>query len=342
MTGPSERASRVLYILIAISIPLVTCGHRLPPPGGPEDKEPPVLIETIPGPEETGVDLSTKIQILFDENVDEESAVRAVLLSPVHEKVKLKVKGKRVELWPEDGLFPSTTYQVTVGRNLLDRRGNGFMGPVTFYFSTGDSLDTGIIRGNVRYRGKPAKGAFVIANTLPDSISYHVQADTSGKYRMAHLPMTRFSVRAFLDQNGDGKYRYAVEPIDEKETEVSDELVVVDFDLMVQDTSPPVLQSVEPVDSITLKLIFDDPMRFETVRKSPEGFSLFPEKDSTTVIPLVSAERDSADAKIIVLETKIPLDDGQRYWIELTGIVNESGLYGRPLSNRKKFTFYGK
>jgi hypothetical protein len=342
MTYPQDMKFFVHLLLVLVYILLVSCGYRLPPPGGPEDKDSPALQETVPARGETGVDLETKIQIIFDEGVDKESAEKSILLSPEHEKVKMSVKGEKVELRPEEGLFPGTTYQVTLSNSLVDQRGNNFKGPYTFYFSTGDSLDSGLIQGKVSYRGRGANGAYVVASALPESISYYVQADTSGKYSLAKLPLKRFHMLSFLDQNGDGKYRFAVEPVDKKYVEVLEETVEIDFNLVVIDTSPPILQSVEPVDSTTLRLVFDDPMKVEAVEVSPGSFVVYPEKDSTAIVPFGSVEIDTSNIEVIIMKTAVPLQDGERYWIVLTSPVNEGGLYGRPEDNRKKFTYYGK
>ena len=335
-------ASAAAMTALVAAVVVVSCGNRLPPPGGPEDKEAPVFQESVPVQGEVGVDTSVRISILFDEKIDKESAEKVIRLSPAHEGIEVKVKGERVELRPEGNLFENTTYQVTIGNRLLDQRGNSFAGPYTFYFSTGDQLDHGLIHGTVKYRDKAAGGAYVTAHTLPESVSYVVQADTSGKYRLAHLPVKSYSLFSFLDQNGNGKYRFAVEPMDEKKVEIFEKPLEVDFDIAVIDTSPPVFESVEPLDSTTLKLIFDDPMRVEPGLASPSNYRLFPERDSTAVVPLGSIQPDTSAIEVIILGTAAPLEDGVRYWIELVGVENESGLAGRPSGSRQKFVFYDR
>jgi len=340
MTSRRDIGSAALLTTVMVAAVAVSCGNRLPPPGGPEDKEGPVLEECVPGQNEVGVDTGSRVSILFDENLDRESAGKAITLSPAHEEIRLNVKGGRIELEPEGDLFERTTYQVTIGNTLLDQRGNRFAGPYTFYFSTGDTMDTGLISGTVTYRGKGAGGAYVMASALPESVNYTAQADSSGQYRLAHLPGGSFFLFSFLDQNGDGKFRFAVEPKDEKRVEILTEPLEVDFVVVVSDTSPPVLESVEPLDSTTLRLVFDDPMRIESGVASPENFRVFPEKDSTVVVPLGSIEPDTSAVEVMLLGTAAPLEDGERYWIMLTGVVNESGLTGRPSENRQKFVFY--
>lgn len=319
-----------------------SCGHRLPPPGGPEDTEGPVLLETVPAQNAVGVELSSKIRIVFGEDLDSETVRKAVMLSPEHEELEAKGKGEVVELSPRGDLFPLTTYQVTVKSTLLDERGNSFAGPFTFYFSTGDSLDTGLIQGKVAYRGKGAAGAYVTASALPESIRYSVQADTTGKYRLAHLPRREFSLMAFLDQNNDGEYRFAVEPVAYAGALVGTEPVKLDFDLAVIDTSPPVLQSVEAADSSTIRLVFDDPMERLPTPIPATSVELSPEEDTTLVVPIASVEGDTAQPEAILVRTESPLADGIRYRITVTGLKNESGLpVGQP-GNRMKFTFTRK
>ncbi|GEM_PF-4514397 len=342
MTSLRGYTSIFLFISSLIFYSLLSCGNRLPPPGGPEDKAPPIIVESSPSLGDVGVGTAEKVSIVFDEKVDSESALKAIRLSPEHKDLKISVKGEKVELRPEDGLLPSTTYQVTVSNRLADERGNNFAGPFTFYFSTGDGLDKGLIRGKVDFRDKRARGAYVVAQALPESVSYFVQADSSGKYRLDHLPQKGFFLRSYLDQNGDEKYRFAVEPVDEQEVILLDEPLKIDFNLMVIDTSPPVLQSVEPVDSVMIKLIFDDPMHIETETLSAGAFQLFNEKDSTMMVPVVSADLDTTNTTTIFMRVSSPLEDGERYWLRLSGLKNERGLIGKPPDNMKKFTYYGR
>jgi hypothetical protein len=340
MISPPCLARSAVFILFLGPAAFFSCGQRLPPPGGPEDEDGPVLLETSPAQSAVNVDLTSMIRIVFDEDLDTETAKTAVLLSPAHEELEVKAKGETVEIQPEGDLFPRSTYQVTVKSTLEDERGNNFEGPFTFYFSTGDSLDSGLISGKVKYRGKGVAGAYVTASALPESIRYVVQADTSGKYRLAQLPRGSFSLLSFLDQNNDGKYRFAVEPVAQAEAEVGAELVKIDFDLAVSDTSPPVLESVEPRDSTSFLLVFDDPMMRVEGGIPAASFRLFPEEDSTVVVEITAADVDSVKPETILVVTGSPLAEGGRYWIALSGLTNESGLPGRPIENRKKFTFY--
>jgi hypothetical protein len=342
MSSPGRRGIRqaVVCLLALVQSAVLSCGHRLPPPGGPEDEEGPILVETQPAQSAVGVDPASAIAIVFDEDLDAETAEKAVILSPAHEELEVNASGERLELQPEGGLFPNTTYQVTVKSSLLDERGNSFEAPFTFYFSTGDSLDTGLILGKVTYRGKGAAGAYVKASTLPDSIRYIVQADSAGKYRLAQLPRRNYSLHAFLDQNNDAKYRFAVEPFADARAEVAAEPVQLDFELAVIDTSPPVLEAVEPRDSTAILLVFDDPMKRVEGGIPVTSFHLTPERDSTVVVGIASAANDTLQPEAIVVTTERSLIEGGRYWIAVRDIVNESGLPVRPAEGRQKFAFY--
>lgn len=179
-----------------------------------------------------------------------------------------------------------------------------------------------------------------MANTLPDSIRYHAQADSSGRYLLAHLPEKRFSLRSFLDQNGDGSYRFAVEPVAHREIDTLTESITVDFELAVVDTSPPVLESVEAPDSMTVRLVFDDALGFWAEGFPAENITLYPETDPGRTIPIRSAEVDTAAVTVLVVRTAVPLKDATRYIVEAEGVVNEAGLPGKAADTRKRFTFY--
>ena len=64
---------------------LFSCAAVMSPPGGPKDVIPPKLIETIP-PDGTTHFKGDKVELVFDEYLDEDTIERAVNILPSFDK----------------------------------------------------------------------------------------------------------------------------------------------------------------------------------------------------------------------------------------------------------------
>lgn len=138
-------------LLPVILLTLLGCASIKPPPGGEEDKTPPTIDTTFPAGGATNVPLNIKPRILFEQNVDRTSFTQSVTLTPYMPGViKYDWSGyDEVELELPEPLHDSTTYILTIGRDLKTRRAGQLNEPIQIIFSTGPSLDSGIITGQV-------------------------------------------------------------------------------------------------------------------------------------------------------------------------------------------------
>jgi len=192
--------------LLAAAFLLSACGHRLPPPGGPEDETAPRIVVRSPAPGAVGVDRNIPIRIGFDEDMKFLRRPGSVRLAPRIEPLNVRYTWDSVEIRPEGGLPPDCTVCVHFVEIPADLRGNRPETPPDFCFSTGDSIHAARMTGRV----DPPEGAtgkiVVEAVHLPDSLRYRPDVDAGGAWRLEHLPRGRWRIRAFLDARRDGRY----------------------------------------------------------------------------------------------------------------------------------------
>ena len=202
------------FICIVISaLVFFGCAKRGNPSGGPIDSIPPVLVNANPKLNSTNFD-SDEIRLTFDEWVKLENIQDQLIISPPIDKSSYEITPlsgvtKKVFLRFLDSLNPKTTYTINFGNSIQDNNENN---PLTFFsytFSTGETIDSLFIMGNIRdafdqetddyislqlyrvdslfkdsiiYSDKPT----YISNTL-DSTNYKFQNLKEGKYLLIAL-----------------------------------------------------------------------------------------------------------------------------------------------------------
>jgi hypothetical protein len=232
--GRGPRARPV--IALAAGLLLAACGHRLPPPGGPEDETPPRITTRIPAPGSVGVDRNITIRIGFDEDMKFQRRPGAVRLVPAHEPLRVRYGWDSVEIRPEGGLAPDCTICVRFERTPTDLRDNPLEETPDFCFGTGDSLHTARLSGTVGVPGSLTGEVVLEAVHLPDSLRYRATVDAEGAWTLDHLPRGRWRVRAFVDTRRDGLY----DPPEDVGTEIGRVLTgdSLRVDLQIPDPGP--------------------------------------------------------------------------------------------------------
>lgn len=209
---PALRGLCALAVLAAAG-----CARVAPPGGGPQDETPPEVISTTPVDGATDVPLSTEVSIEFSEEMSRSSAERALSITPPVGTTRFRWRGPALSASFDEELPDSTTFVVTLGEGATDYHGVVAGAPFRFAFSTGPTLDDGIIEGRVERRGEPAAGALVWACTgpaAPDTLGrllqcgYATRAGDDGRFRFDHVRPAGapYALVAFLDESGDGRY----------------------------------------------------------------------------------------------------------------------------------------
>ncbi len=198
----------LLVGVFAASIVAGACANVTVPPGGPEDKDPPVVLKTTPTSGSIGVKPKAVV-IQFDEVIAEaprgaQDLSSLVFISPKAGLPDVEWGRTRISIRPRKGWKPNTVYSITVTPGIADLRNNTLDSTIRVVFSTGGAIPQTHITGLVFdwVLGKIAPKALVEA-VAPDSTTYQVLSDSIGRYDLGFLPPGPYVVRAFTDKNNN-------------------------------------------------------------------------------------------------------------------------------------------
>ena len=243
---------------------LVGCAQAGVPPGGPPDKVPPQLVRITPDTNALNV-RGDAITFEFDEVVSERprgapTLAELFIVSPSRGPSGVSWRRRTVQIVPRGGLRPNTTYTVRMLPGMVDLDGNADSSGATIVFSTGPALAVGQIAGRVFdwVADRPAPRARVEAMTLPDSLRYGAEADSSGAFTITNLPPGQYLLRAIIDVNRNGA-------VDGRELFDSVTVTLVDslrreMLAAVRDSLGVGLATADLRDSLTLRVTLDRPL----------------------------------------------------------------------------------
>lgn len=277
---------------------LCGCASQGAPPGGPPDTQAPVLLSVTPDSGSTSVKRNS-ILFRFDETVSERPAGVTNLgdlfvVSPRQGAPNVSWHRSEIEVKPRRGLRPNTTYTVTLLPGIADLRGNVRNTGASTFFSTGPAIDQSVVTGVVYdlLTGAPVKGAVVEARSRPDTtVSWLERADSSGFYRLAHLPPRSFLVRAYVDRNKNFGADPG-EPTDSSTIALTDS-AHADFFVAVRDSAPPRLASALATDSVTLSVSFDRPSDSASALTAANYTLTASDSSSISIFAVLAPPRDT-------------------------------------------------
>ncbi len=194
----------------------LSCAHQAAPGGGPRDVEPPAVVRSIPVPGTLNFPVKGKITLRFSEWVDMRNVKKSVTIFPtLPDGFKISVSGRQVEIAPKKSFADSTTYHVGINTTLTDLHGVSVGTPFNLFFSTGSSIDSGIITGCViDATNKNVQPKVAIYRCDGDSVhdsvflqlpSYLTQTDSSGYFQFDHIRRGTYILCAFTDENNDNR-----------------------------------------------------------------------------------------------------------------------------------------
>jgi len=132
---------------------IASCARRSTPTGGAKDSIPPVLIAA--NPKMNNVNFNTdEITLTFNEWVKLSNLDQQLIISPPLEKKKYEIKPlsgitKKIFINFIDSLQENTTYTINFGNSILDNNEGNKMNFFNYTFSTGPTLDSLVLKGNV-------------------------------------------------------------------------------------------------------------------------------------------------------------------------------------------------
>ncbi|MBS1261215.1 MAG: hypothetical protein MAG453_00536 [Calditrichaeota bacterium] len=204
-------------LIIALLGVAAGCAQVGAPGGGPEDKIPPEVVDTVPAPGTTNADTAATITVRFSEDINRGTLKSAFGLSPPPPgKVRANWHGDEVEIRFVTPLKPELTYVLTIGTQLSDTRGNKLQESFVLPFSTGDELDRGEVKGSLitedspigweiagYHLGEDAGGAGADPDPSVQPPEATTQTGADGSWRLSNLRAGWWRVFAFKDEDGD-------------------------------------------------------------------------------------------------------------------------------------------
>jgi len=315
---------------------LIQCAGQIPPEGGPPDTIPPTIIRTVPDTNAIRV-TDKSIELEFSEYVDRRSVEESIFISPPVGPLEFDWGGTDVTITFQDTLRGNTTYVVNVGTDVVDRRAKNRMASgFSLAFSTGDSIDRGMVSGKV-FDAKP-EGVMIFAYLLnaidTDTLDpghrkpdYIMQTGKNGAFTLSNLAWGRYRLFAVRDEYRNLVYDKQVDQYGVAQGEIAlsvdrERVNPIWFHMAREDTSRPFLTSVEPLDSRHIRIRFSEPIDSLSFTQA-----LFQLCDTLTATPRDIALRyqSTTSGDLTGIVTSALLDSGVAYLFSVEGISDTAG-----------------
>ncbi|MCK0161407.1 Ig-like domain-containing protein [Muricauda sp. F6463D] len=142
-----------LLFFAFMALGLWQCAKRGSPSGGPKDISPPKLVRAEPENFTTNFK-AKKIRLYFDELIKLEDVQNQLVVSPpfknAAEITPMGTPSKYIEVVIKDTLRENTTYTINFGQSIVDNNEGNPNSFLSYVFSTGDYLDSLILKGAVK------------------------------------------------------------------------------------------------------------------------------------------------------------------------------------------------
>lgn len=198
--------TKLFLLLFCASVISWRCAAFAPPSGGKKDTTPPELVSASP-PSGTVRLLEQVVELTFSEYMDKNSFTTGIRIAPIlEEDPVVKFKGNRVSVFFPDGVKNDMTVVLTLSRAIKDEHGVELAKPIQLAYSTGDEIDTGIIKGRV-YSSIPAAvylfnddGSDTLLLSKPNYIS---ETEDNGSFEFNYLSPGKYKILA-LERSAAG------------------------------------------------------------------------------------------------------------------------------------------
>ncbi|MCK4357580.1 MAG: Ig-like domain-containing protein [Candidatus Cloacimonetes bacterium] len=233
--------------VLCVSIFLLSCGKEKPPTGGPKDTVPPEIINGEPSNLTNNYNKG-KIEITFSEQIDPDSFQDALIIYPTILNKRFSESKSRITIKILEKLLPDQTYHITIDNQCQDIRNNHLEDIYHFVFSTGDSIDSNSISGNISIEegflttsSKICISLYSIEDTI---LITKTTPRSDNTFDFTNLRNDTYLISAFEDINGDLEYDFKKELFDKQEVSLIYPVQSVDLKLTLQDTTKPELKKI--------------------------------------------------------------------------------------------------
>lgn len=262
------------------------------------DTQAPQIVRIAPDSGRTGV-TPRSVVFHFDEVVSERPAGVAslgalFLVSPRDGEPRVSWSRSEVAVRPRRGWRPNTAYTVTLLPGISDLRGNIRNAGATTVFATGPTIPSGRISGNLFNwtEGRLLQRGLVQARPLTDtSIVYVTATDSAGSFTIAHLPGGQYQVLGISDDNRNR----ALDPREawDSVTVPLTDTARLELLAFVHDSVGSRLLGVNYRDSVTLELLFDNPLSVSVPLGAANIRVRAPDSTDVPVASVAPPERDT-------------------------------------------------
>ena len=252
---------RTLRTYVTLTLVIGACARPYPPPGGEQDRTPPRLAAVSPEALTVAPGFTGDAVFQFDERLSERGFSEAlVVVSPLDGAIRVERGRREVRVTIDGGWRQNRVYRVVLLPGLRDLFGNARTEPVELVFSTGPPVPNTAIGGIIQDRltARAAQNGIITALRRADSVSYMTTADSGGFFALRHLPFGVYELRAYADQNRNRR-RDGAEPVDSgRVVSLGLDTLTELFTVLAADTTPARLRTAEALDSLHIRLSFDD------------------------------------------------------------------------------------
>lgn len=199
-----------------VGFAVTTCARVSPPPGGPEDRDPPRLALSVPADNEAAVSPVLEARLVFSEKTARRSVMKSLRVIPDIDLASTSWSADTLLLVPQGGWPRESTTILWVGPGAEDARGNPLGTPIIVRFTTRSAWGAGSITGRVA-AGREATpetrlvvtafpgaelDSTIVLEANPEAI---VLPAADGVFRFTQIPAGTFRVVALLDRDGDAR-----------------------------------------------------------------------------------------------------------------------------------------
>lgn len=341
---------KYIYIILCAALTaLFSCANPIPPSGGPGDKTPPSIKETSPAAMAKNFN-GNSVEIEFSNYMDKNKVIENVTIFP-YVPALYDWSGKTLNIEFTEQLKPNTTYAILFGTDYTDYLKNKPTQGYSLVFSTGNSIDSGEVKGKLLDE-KPS-GIYIfcyrIDNINPDTLNlrltkpdYRVQIGTSGLFTIPALSRGKYRIFSVTDELRDGIY-----------TEGQDAIGTAPEDASVGDSAAmfitlhsgrrvdklrPSMYYAEALNSFSVRADFSEPL--DTASVTAASFALTDSAGIDT-LPIRYAYLSNEAAQRVTLITRQELAQGKKYRLTaLTGRYCAKDTAGNPVSDSARSAFF--
>lgn len=322
-------------LLLFVALLAAACANPgTGPDGGPYDETPPHIVGMSPALGTRSSD-AHRVTIQFNELIRVQNASEKVVVSPPQVEVpNIRISGRRVTVELLDTMRENTTYTIDFSDAIEDATEGNPLGNFTYYFSTGETLDTMEVAGNVLQADnlEPIQGILVgLHADLADSafatkpFDRVARTDSRGRFSIKGVAPGSYRVYALRDMDNDFKVSRGEMMAFMHEPITTSSFPDVRYDTLWRDTirydtiyTIPYTHYL-PDDVVLLAFNEKDTRRYflKTERTVPEWFRVYFTAPSARV-PEVEGLNFNADS--LLLEERSAGNDTITYWLRDTSI----------------------